>query len=331
MPAELLAVPLSAAPSCDAAVSSGPSPTAHLLGLGKVGRALLALFAETPVRWIAASDRSATLYGADGLDALAIVAHKSAGRSLADDPAAVALPLALALSVADADIVVDATDSDLAPAARSATLARTRQLLHAGKTLVLAAKTPLLLEQNELRAHRRQLRVAAVFGGTGSAWLRDLCEWPPGTRALACVPNATTTEVIAALERGGTIEAGLAAALKLALVARLAFAAPLEPEAIERPSLAALDPEQLAWRRQRGTTTRLVGRLDLSGTPSLAYEALPIGHPLALPRRRVGYLFTATDGKARLHLGDGVGAVGTARALFIDLRAIADAKPEVVR
>lgn len=349
--------PVPAAPSSDAALSSGPSPTvafaptAHLIGVGRIGRALLALAAETPVRFIAASDRSATVYSEAGLPAAELQAAKSAGRPLADHPLAAPLPLDIALSVTDPDLVIDATDSDLAPAARAAALARTRNVLRSGKQLVLAAKTPLLLDVEELAAHRAQLHVAAVFGGTGSAWLAELAAsdddaaGAPGRRSFAGVVNATTTEVIAALERGGSLADGLAsaraaglveadatqdldgrdAALKLALVARLAFGVALAPESIERPHLVDLDPELLQARARRGATTRLVGRLAPDGTPSLRYEELPRGDRLALPCGRVGYAFAAADGTTRLHLGRGVGALGTARALQGDLSACARA------
>ncbi len=346
----IVTTPLLSPPSSNAAVSSGPSPTAHLLGLGRIGRQLLALAAETPVRWIAASDRSATVYAVDGLPTAPLVAFKSSGAPLARHALAAELPLSIALAVTDADVVVDATDSDFAPAARAEALSRTRALLKSGKQLVLAAKTPLLLDVEELQAFRHQLGVAAVFGGTGSAWLAELDEWPQGARSLACVPNATTTEVIAALERGGTLEDGLAsaraaglveadpsqdldgrdAALKLALAARLAFGRALAPESIERPLLTDLDPKLLQARRRRGATTRLVGRLAPDGTPSLRYEELARGDRLALPCARVGYAFTANDGTTRLHLGRGVGASGTARALQGDLATFA-AKQEASR
>jgi homoserine dehydrogenase len=316
--------------------------TAHLLGIGKVGLALLAL-PTGEVRYVAASDRSASVYGAEGLDRAAIAAHKSARRPLAALADAAPLPLDLALSIADADLVVDATPSDLAPDAVAAAVARTRRLLRAGKRIVLAAKTPLLLASEELRAARDRLGIAAVFGGTGSEWLRDLGRFAPGSFTLASAPNATTTELIEAIERGGTLEDGLSAAraaglvesdpsqdldgrdaaLKLALAARLAFGVDLDPGAIARPPIEALDPRLLRLRRSRGATTRLVGRIDRGGVASLAFEELPTGHPLAIPSRRVAWQFTGADRRSRLHLGDRVGPLGTARALAADLAEFA--------
>jgi len=342
------ALPSPALPSVDAACSSGPSPTrrslptAHLLGLGQVGRALLAL-PDLPVRFIAVSDRTASVYGADGLDGAALIRHKAQGRALAELPAAAPLPLDLALSIADADVIVDATPSDPAADAIAAATARTRRLLRAGKRLILAAKTPLLLAPAEWRAGRDRLGVAAVFGGTGSRWLRELGRFDAGSRTLAAVPNATSTELIGAIERGGTLADGLAraraaglveadpaqdldgrdAALKLALAVRLAFERELDPAAIARPSLAALDPALLRRRHAAGATTRLVGRIDRDGVASLAFEELPLGHPLAIPPRRVAWQWSG-GGSSRLYLGDGVGAIGTARALAEDLTDLAD-------
>src|SRR4030095_11316308 len=83
-PSDQRTIPLLLAePSSDAAVSSGPSPTApallppasptlHLIGAGKVGRAFLRLLADLPLRLIAVSDTSATLFSREGLDARAL-------------------------------------------------------------------------------------------------------------------------------------------------------------------------------------------------------------------------------------------------------------------
>lgn len=76
-----------AAPSpaaADAFHSSGQSPglpTLHLVGPGRVGRCLLERLADAPIRLVAVTDSTATVFGRRGLDAAALAAHKAIGRA----------------------------------------------------------------------------------------------------------------------------------------------------------------------------------------------------------------------------------------------------------
>ncbi len=343
--------PFVSPPAANAAVSSGPSPTTpgistvHLLGAGRVGQALLRRWSSATPRLVAVSDRSGTLYARAGLDARSLAEWKVAGKPFADHPCAAGLPLDVALSVANASIVIDATDSNLDPVARESSARRALTLLQRGKRLLLAAKTPLLLPAATLREYREQLGVAAVFGGSGSAWLADVGDQRHDFDGFACVPNATTTLLIGWLEQGGTLSEGLVqaraaglleadpaqdldgrdAALKLTLAARLAFGRNLELDAIERPDLTAIEPSLLRARHARGATTRLVGRIARDGKVTLRYEEVLLGDPLAVPSQCVVYLWQRADGSARVHIGRGLGPEGTATALLTDLRAAVSA------
>jgi homoserine dehydrogenase len=247
--------PLPSPPSLDAACSSGTSPTPatlHLIGAGNVGRALLRRLAdlERPVRIVAASDRSGTVFAPKGLDPRELAGWKESGRSFAEHPRGAAIELDVALAVADAGIVVDCSTSELAPAARAAAGRRTRFLLDQGRHVVLAAKTPLLADWSDHVAHgprrgpairlehwngatltipqrtdhvlwdpkrRSRLHVNAVFGGTGAALLSELDELRSSCREIACVPNATTGVVLDARARGATLREAIAAAQALGL------------------------------------------------------------------------------------------------------------------
>src|SRR5687768_14754535 len=149
---------LVAAPTRDPTLSTGPSPgtprrTVHLLGAGKVGRAFLRQLAacELPVRLVAVSDRSATVFAPTGLDGSALAGWKESGRRFAAHPRAAGIALDVALAVANAEIVVDCTSSDLAKSARESARRRTRTLLDEGRQVVLANKTALLGEPDEDR------------------------------------------------------------------------------------------------------------------------------------------------------------------------------------
>ena len=89
-------------PTSDAFLSSGSSPTVHVVGLGKVGRALLRCLDER-FRVVGVSDRSATCFVRNGVDRAAIATLKCRGGRLVerDDAAAVSLRVALSLVAAD--------------------------------------------------------------------------------------------------------------------------------------------------------------------------------------------------------------------------------------
>lgn len=343
------ATKLAAAPSRDAAVSSGPSPTIHLIGAGKVGRALLRRLPGLPFRLVAVSDRSGSVLAREGLDALALASWKDDGRPFARHELGAGLALEAALALSGPDVVIDCSASELEPAARASAAQRTLSLLRQGVRVLLAAKTPLLAAPQRLLARRELLGVNAALGGTGGALLREIDELQAGAISIACVPNATTTTIVAAIERGGSLDDGIDraraigllehdaaqdldgrdAALKLALAARLVFGSEIEPESVARTGIAALDPRLLRERRARGATTRLVGRATRHGPLSLAWEELPPGSPLAVPPERVAYCYGFSGGHARVHVGAGVGPEGTADALIEDLlAACAGAKRE---
>jgi homoserine dehydrogenase len=333
-----------APPSSDAACSSGTSPTVHLIGPGKVGRALLRELAGLPVRVVAVSDTTATVFAREGLDAPALAEWKEAGRPIAAHPKAAGIPLDVALSVFAADVVVDCTDSNLAPDALALSTARATALVRAGRRLVLAAKSPLLGATDEIviAAQAGRVGLNAVFGGAGRALVRELAtlrDRESGATALACAPNGTTTALISALERGQTFEQGCSwaralgllerdpeqdldgrdAALKLALLASAWLGRRFDPDSIERPDVRKLDPRTLIARRAAGLTTRLIGRATREGELRLAYEAVAPGSALAVPASHVSYSFALPGGATRLFLGNGLGPQKTARAVLIDL------------
>jgi homoserine dehydrogenase len=348
--------PVLANPSRDAACSSGPSPTTksvHLIGPGRVGRAVLRELADLPVKLVAVSDSTATVFAREGLDAHALAEWKESGRRLSEHERSAGVPLDVALDVFAADLVVDCSDSSLEPAARACSQRRAHELLRKGRTLILAAKTPLLganagrddLVEIARAIEAGRVGVNAVFGGAGRSIARELASLRAHASSLACVANATTTALVSALERGRSFDEGCAwaralgllerdptqdldgrdAALKLALIASLWLGRRFAPEAVVRrgdsADARALDPAQLRERRARGATTRLVGRATRAGELVLAYEEVAPGSALAVPASHVSYSFALESGATRVFLGDGLGPQKTARALVTDLAA----------
>ncbi|MCB9878293.1 MAG: hypothetical protein H6835_11905 [Planctomycetes bacterium] len=353
-----------AAPSRDAFHSSGQSPgdspgrapRLHLVGPGQVGRAFLEQLGDRAVRVVACSDSTGTTYSRDGLDTAAVLEHKRAGRPLRDLPGAESIPTELAIRVVAADVVVDATPSD--EAAADAAVQRGNAALQIGAALVACSKVALArVAPRWLAAGTRQrVGLDAVLGGAGAALLRELDELRRDCQGLALVGNVTTTAIVTAIERGASLDEGIAeaqrlgylepdghsdldgsdAAKKLLVVFGAVFGEswqhPPALAAVQREHVRALDPDVLRERAARGATTRLVARADRLGRAlSVAFEELPLGAPLAAPPDRVVYGYQLPQG-LRVHTGLGVGYQRTAEALWGDVdRLLAVAAQEVSR
>ncbi|RMH15420.1 MAG: hypothetical protein D6701_10070 [Gemmatimonadetes bacterium] len=331
------------APADVAACRSSPCPTVHVVGLGPVGLALVELLESESLRLAAVSDSSGTARAREAdLRADVLRRGKQAGGALADELGGRAIPLVHALGDVAADIVVDATATSFDRAGwgellEGAVLAR-------GAHLVFAAKDgPALHLPAWLRRYPGQVGVNAVLGGAGAALLAELRGLRASTRAVRIAGNATTTTIIQAIERGGTIDEGVAAAtaaglleadpeldlrgrdaaVKLAVVVGALTGRAVEPAAIPSEDVRSLDPEELRRRARGGRTTRLVGRWD-GGRPVVRYEALALDDPLAVAADEVAYAYRSRNGLERVHRGGGIGPLATARAALVDVRAAAE-------
>ncbi len=341
---------VSSSPS-SAFTCSGSSPTLHLLGLGQVGCEFLDLltqFCGHPLRLIAASDSTGTLWNPLGLDPRAVLFTKRQhGRWTERADAATLggvhqISTERALALAAADVVVDATPTDLSFPGRAA--ARCRALLTQGSRIVFAAKDALSLAADEFLLGRGAGRVGcnAALGGAGARLAAELPTLARECDAVALVGNASTTAVIETIERGGSLEDGIAeatargllepdpsqdldgsdAAVKLAIVARALWGFEASPREIVREDLRQISTDLVRARRRRGATTRLVARGTKSGgVASLAVrlEEVPLGSPLAVPSDRAVYTY-GSGRRTRIHVGSGLGPRATAEALLADLQ-----------
>ena len=322
--------------------SSGPSPTLHLLGLGKVGQAVLEQLEGSPTLLLAATDSSATRHDRRGLVPSELLRAKRSKIPLVAFPGAEQLPLHLVLGLSRAEIVVDALPST--PLGGLAALERCRAVLRSGKKLVLASKDALAVGAESLlgEANVGRIGIQAALGGTGQALLAELGDLRAKCEEIAIVANASTTELILALEQGLALEEGIArcqargvlesdptldldgtdAATKLAIVARAVFGLPVHAAAVPRQDARGLDPALVRARRLVGASTRLVGRATRDGRVQVSYEELPLGSVLRVPSDRVVYTYRRRDGTTRVHVGHAIGAKATATALLVDVCAL---------
>ena len=339
--------------------SSGQSPgmakhTLHLIGPGQVGRCFLQRTPELPVTVVAITDATATGFDRRGLPVDAIVQHKAGGGALSAWPRAEVIPTELAIGIVGAAVVVDATPTHAAGTA--AAVQRGRTALRHGAFLALAGKNALAVAAPEwlLGVHRGRVGIDAVLGGTGQKLVRELTELREHCQSLGLVGNVTTTVIVQAIERGASVEAGIAeadargllepdptldldgsdAATKLVAVWGAVFGECWSPPPlvtqVRRQDVRSLDARAVQERAQRGATTRLVARGSRRGDDlRVQFEELPTGSPLAAPPDRVVYGYELAAG-LRVHTGLAVGYERTAAALLADVAAALGA-PEVRR
>ena len=334
--------------SGEAFCTSGTSPTdasvctVHLVGPGQVGQEFLRLL-TAPFRLIGITDSSATLHDRGGLDPVALAALKAGGGSLRDVVGAESLPVDLATDLVGADVVVDATPTDVGSAERA--VKRCLSVLRRGASLALAAKDAVSVAGDRLLSgsHIDRVGINAVLGGAGHALRRELSDLRRDCVEVALVGNASTTAVVEKIERGGTIEdgirqaqddglletdpeldlCGLDAAVKLVTVVGALWGKQTPVDEVDCQHLRSLDEEELQRRFESGATTRLVGRADSAGQLRVAYEEVSQASPLAVPRSRVAYTYRLRDGQTRVHVGHGIGPRHTAQALLHDARVFA--------
>ncbi len=307
-----------------------------VLGCGVVGRAFLR--AAVPavrsglLRIVSVSDRSGSLRDPGGLDPLAVLAAKEAGRFGPGLPAA-------------ADVLVDLGPGrweEKDPAAHESIAA-----LAAGTDVVTANKAPLALFPGRIgdlrrRTGARLLASATVAGGVPVLELLASALRGSGVIEVAGTWNATSSFVLAAVEEGASFEEALAearrlgyaeadptadldgsdAAAKAAIVAAAAFGTPIDFEAIPRIGVGHLDPEVLRAAGRRGRRTRLVARVTAAGA-RVAPETLPEDHPLcAAEGESAVSIRTALAGTVSLR-GPGAGGPATASAVLNDCLSLA--------
>ncbi len=318
--------------------SSPGLPSLHLLGPGRVGRALLRRLAGLPVRLAAVTDSRGTLHSERGLDPARTAELKERTGRVAPEARPLTPEL---LRTIGSDIVVDTTATGVDREPWHALLER--GVLDRKASLVLAAKDGLRARAPSWTAAplSDRVRYNAVLGGVGEVLRAELPELRTRANTVAIGGNASTTTILRAVEEGAPLAAGIAAAgdaglleadpeldlrgvdaaVKLAIVVGALWGQQVDPADIPCEDVRGLDLETVRARVRRGRTTRLIGRRDARGRLSVRYEEVARGSFLDVPGDRVVYLYGLREGGDRLHVGDGLGADGTARAVLRDVEA----------
>ncbi len=338
-------------PQLDPYCTSGPSPTRlrqpplepgrtlHLIGAGKVGCAFLRQLAGANLRLVGVSDSTGTAYAPEGLDPVEIADYKAGGGSLADHPRGSRIDSATATHVVEAEIVVDCTPTSF----DAESLERSQRIRARGAHFVTAAKD-VVARRAEWLGSDQPPGINALLGGAGRRLVEELSALRSDCLSVSLAGSASTTAIIEAIESGrsfsealdaargrGVLEpdpeqdlSGRDAAVKLSVVIGAITGRSMDPACIHVQHFRDIDLDEVRRRPARGTTTRLVGRWNRDGHPTVGYEEVPRGSDLAVPVGRVVYGYDLRDGTRRIHAGEGVGHEETARALWVDLE---DSRP----
>lgn len=342
------------APVIDAFQTSGTSPTGsaegacrrhyetvHVLGPGAVGRELLKRLAGDRLKLVAVTDSTGSWHNPAGLNAVEVVRWKESGCNLVEHPLGTALGGTAALERSNADIVVDASSTDLN---RENWTSALDGALRRGACVASAAKASLCEAGAEWLTgdHAKRVGINAVLGGTGRSFVADLDELRRRTRCLAVIGNASTTAIVQAVEGGASFQEGVAdaqqrgflepdpeldlrgtdAAVKLAIVAGIITGRRIDPLSIPCEDIRDLDLSVVRARAANGSTTRLIARLTEDGALRVAYEEVACGSIHAVACGRVVYDYRLGS-ERRLHIGSGLGAAATADALWADVSVLA--------
>lgn len=315
-----------------------------LFGFGAVGQALARSLSSAPIdgiRVVAAQDSTHTCHRSGGLYPGDLADRKSRSGTLPGTGPTVAE------LVADdrVDIVVDLSPTDLLDGEPSRRLLR--RCRRRGVAVVTANKGPVAVDPKLRDRFQRAdvpLGVEATVGG-GMPVLSTLDRLDAGDRVTAVTGtlNGSTSRILAAVEEGrsvddavraarraGTLEAdasldldGWDAAAKAAIVAQVAFDAPVTVDDVDRTGVRGLDGDEIRWSAGKGQVTRLVATVTQTRC-RVAPVSLDGDDPLAASGHGNAIRVELAHGEEVLLAGPGAGPGPTATALRRDLVATLD-------
>lgn len=279
-----------------------------MIGLGSVNQNLLNILADKRDRLrrdynlefviVAVADSSGVAVKADGLDPLAVKAHKMAGKSVSSlegyAPSASVLDI---LDVTDCDLLFEASPVDLKSGGVGLSICRKALLM--GTSVVLANKAPIVLAFKELhqladegRASLKYsatvcgglpvlnigkrdliagdiLKLQGVFNGTSNFILDSMADDHGFDAALREAQDIGAAEADPSLDIGGWDTAN-----KLLIIANSIMGADITLEDITVEGIEGIDPDMLVQEKRRGNAVKLVASAE-DGVFSVGPKVLP--------------------------------------------------------
>ena len=316
-----------------------------LAGLGTVGQSVVRLLRDDAAGLAARAGRRLVLTR---------VASRTPRPNVDIGDAPFATDARTLIDAQDVDVIVETIASADAEAALAAAKGLLRGAIDAGKGFVTANKALVAREGNVLLAAARQAGTpvgfeAAVAGGVpiinalSQGLAANRIEW------LAGIVNGTCNHILTAMARDGQgFDAALAeaqrlgyaeadptfdvegidAAHKIAILAHLAFGAPLDLDGVHVEGIRAIDAEDLTYARELGYRVKHLGLARRGEQPRV--------HPCLLAEDS---LIAKVDGVlnavqvhghavgSTLYVGPGAGGMATASAIVANLIEIAQGGP----
>lgn len=310
----------------------------HLLGIGKVGCAFLSLLDQNKYKVTAVSDSKYTLKNPCGLDIIEILKTKNIDK----------LPLTsyiLSNEISEnnsysntSEFYIDTSPTNFKKSEES--FKRSQKILQQGRNLIFAAKDSLFHGIDELISeYPTKIGINAALGGTGSNLIQHLQILRNQCFAISIVGNATTTAILEDIENGATLQTGIEnarqngllesdptfdldgsdALIKIFIVAKAVFGFKYQLDKIDRQHIQNIDPELIRYRKKNGKTTRLVGKANLDGSLKVSYDEVDLYSPLRTAPFSVSYQYHLNNNSNFIFTGNGIGPIGTAKAIIEDL------------
>jgi len=182
---------------------------------------------------------------------------------------------------------------------------------------------PVIQPLKESLAANRVIEMRGILNGTTNYILTKMADegWE-FNRALKDAQRHGFAEA----DPGDDVD-GHDAAAKLAILATIAFHAPVRADEVYREGIRSITPQDIAFARELGFTVKLLaiardheGRIEAHVHPAF----LPIDHPLASIRNELNALFVRGDFAGEvMTVGRGAGGDPTASAVVADLIDVA--------
>jgi len=325
-----------------------------LAGFGTVGQGLAELLLERKripegleIRVVGISDMlKGSLYAPGGVDLAGALERAKAGKKISnggDEFDGDALQL---ISTAEADLLVEATYTDLETAEPATS--HVRAALEKGMHVTTMNKGPIALHYHELSALARDRGVGLFFEGTvmsGTPLLNVIRETLRGAQIteMRGILNGTTNYILTRMEEGldyatalakaqelGYAEAvpdadvlGWDALAKVTILANAVFGAKVRPKDFPCQGITEITAEAIADAKSRGKRFKLIGRVWRDSDAvrgSVEPQEVDLGHPLAGVMGATNAMTISTDTLGDVTVvGPGAGRRETGYSALIDI------------
>ncbi len=329
-----------------------------LVGFGSVGRGLAEILSlhhqrfvdryGADIRIVAACTRRWCVYDPNGIDA-ATLRHAAASDAVGALPGACDWDADQMIAAVDADVLVEASPTDMTTGEPAAT--HIRSAIARGMHVITANKGPIALHYAELRRLAEERGVllgfeATVMSGTPALRLGWSNLAGCDIQEVRGIVNGTTNFILTRMERGMDYASALAeaqrlgyaetdpagdveghdAAGKAAILANVLMDAHLTPADVEREGITGITRDMVAAAAAAGERWKLIARVWRDGSTVRAAVRpmrLMVEHPLAGVDGATNALTITTDllGDVTI-IGPGAGGVATGFAILSDLLAL---------